>query len=222
MTLSHGAPPDLAGPGNDRPLTYNDAETVYLASLTATRELYAELRDRDLNATTAALLREHGEFGPASLGHQLVAASEPLSAAEYLEHMAIGEVLARYYRHPSMLDHAVTAGASWEQIGAARGTSTDQARRDYREWAEGQHNLLTWTEGRIGMSDAGYAKAIARASDPETYPGGIGDPVGIGIRAGGRILCAHADHDGRGMHWKPPGQAWTATAEQNAETEAGQ
>jgi len=43
-----------------------------------------------------------------------VAASEPLSAAEHLEHMAIGEVLARYYRHPSMLDHAVKAGASWD------------------------------------------------------------------------------------------------------------
>ena len=37
MTLSHGAPPDLAGPGNDRPLTYNDAQTVYQTSLTAAR-----------------------------------------------------------------------------------------------------------------------------------------------------------------------------------------
>ena len=142
--------------------------------------------------------------------------------AEHLEHMAIGEVLARYYRHPSMLDRAVKAGASWEQIGAARGTSTDQARQDYCEWVEGQHNLLTWTEGRIGMSDAGYAKAIARASDPETYPGGIGDPAGIGIQTRGRILCAHADQDGQGMHWKLPGQARTATAERNAETKAGQ
>ena len=222
MTMPHDDPHDLADPADDRPLTYNDAETVYRTSLTAARDRYAELSDRDLNGRTAALLRERGEFDPASLGHQLVAASGPLSAAEYLEHMAIGEVLARYYLHPSMLDHVVKAGASWEQIGAACGTSTGQARRDYREWAEGQHNLLTWTEGRIGMSDAEYAQAIARACGPETCPGGIGDPVGIGIRAGGRILCAHADHDGRGMHWKPPGQAWTATAEQNAETEAGQ
>ena len=205
-----------------RPLTYDDAGSVYQTSLTAARDRYAELSDRDLNARTAALLRERGEFDPANLGHQLVAASGPLSAAEHLEHMAIGEVLARYYRHPSMLDHAVTAGASWEQIGAARGTSTDQARRDYREWAEGQHNLLTWTEGRIGMSDAEYAMAIARAADPETYPGGIGDPDGIGIQIRGRILCAHADQDGQGMHWKLPGQACTATAEPNAETEAGQ
>jgi hypothetical protein len=76
--------------------------------------------------------------------------------------MAIGEVLARYYRHPAMLDHAARAGASWEQIGAARGTSAEQARQDYREWADGQHPLLTWTEGRIGMSDVEHAAALAR------------------------------------------------------------
>ena len=222
MTMPHDDPHDLADPADDRPLTYNDAETVYRTSLTAARDRSAELSDRDLSARAAALLRERGEFGPASLGHQLVAASGPLSAAEYLEHMAIGEVLARYYLHPSMLDHVVKAGASWEQIGAARGTSTGQARRDYREWAEGQHNLLTWTEGRIGMSDADYAKAIARASGPETCPGGIGDPAGIGIQARGQIMCAHAGQDGQGMHWKLPGQACTATAEPNAETQAGQ
>jgi hypothetical protein len=56
--------------------------------------------------------------------------------------MAIGEVLARYYRHPSMVDQAVKAGGGWEQIGAARGTSAEQARQDYREWADGQHNLV--------------------------------------------------------------------------------
>jgi hypothetical protein len=164
MTMPHGGPQDLAGLADDRPLTYNDAETVYQTSLTAARDRYAELSDRDLNARTAALLRERGQFDPANLGHQLVAASRPLSAAEHLEHIAIGEVLARYYRHPSMLDHAVKAGASWYQIGAARGTSTDQARRDYREWVEGQHNLLTWTEGRIGMNDAEYRHGLGLAS----------------------------------------------------------
>jgi hypothetical protein len=98
----------------------------------------------------------------------------------------------------------VKAGASWEQIGAARGTSTDRARRDYRERVEGQHNLLTWTEGRIGMSDAEYAKAIARFR-PQTYPGEIGDPASIGIQARSRIPCAHAGQDGQGMHRKLPG-----------------
>jgi hypothetical protein len=97
-----------------------------------------------------------------------------------------------------MLERAVKAGASWEQIAAARGISTGRARRDYREWAEGQHSLLTWTEGRTGVSDAEYAQAIARASDPQTRPGGIGDSAGICIHARGRILCAHTDQDGRG------------------------
>jgi hypothetical protein len=156
----------------ERPLTCNDAETVYQASLAAAREQYAELADRDLCAGVAASLRERGEFDPANLGHRLVAEREPLSMTERLEHMAIGEVLARYYRHPSMLDHAAKAGASWEQIGAARGTSAGQARADYREWAAGQHRLLAWTEGQIGMSDADYAEAIARAAGPQTCPGG--------------------------------------------------
>jgi hypothetical protein len=31
------------------------------------------------------------------------------------------------------------------------------------------------------------AVPMARASDPEAYPGGIGDPVNIGIQSGGRI-----------------------------------
>jgi hypothetical protein len=161
MTMPHGDPQDLAGLADDRPLTCNDAGTVYQTILTAARDRYAELSDRDLSARTAALLRERGEFD-GQPGSPAGGSQGPLSAAEHLERIAIGVALARYYRHPSVLDHAVKAGASWEQIGAARGTSTDQARRDYREWVEGQHNLLTWTEGRIGMSDAEYAQAIAR------------------------------------------------------------
>ena len=53
--------------------------------------------------------------------------------SEHLELLANGEALARYYRHPSILHHAVKAGASWEQIGAARGGRAEQARQDYRE-----------------------------------------------------------------------------------------
>ena len=93
---------------------------------------------------------------------------------ERLELLANGEVLARYYRHPAMLDRAVEAGATWEQIGAACGTSADQARQYYREWAEGQHNLWTgkWggEPGRSGLDDAGYAAAIARAAEGQLEP----------------------------------------------------
>ena len=48
MTMPHDDPHDLADPADDRPLTYNDAETVYRTSLTAARDRYAELSDRDL------------------------------------------------------------------------------------------------------------------------------------------------------------------------------
>jgi hypothetical protein len=75
---------------------------------------------------------------------------EPLKPAEHLELIATGEVLARRFRHQTMLDHAVKAGATWEQIGAARGTSAEPARADYREWATGQHHMWAATGGVDG------------------------------------------------------------------------
>jgi hypothetical protein len=69
MTMPDGGPQDLADPADDRPLTCNDAESAYQSSLHAARERYAELSGRDLCASTAARLRERGEFDPANLGH---------------------------------------------------------------------------------------------------------------------------------------------------------
>ena len=63
------------------------------------------------------------------------------------------------------MDHALKAGASWEQVAAAVGGSEGRARRDYREWAEGQHHLWTVYEGKFGMDDAEYAAAIARTEE---------------------------------------------------------
>jgi hypothetical protein len=154
-------------PADSRPLIYHDAQSADQFSHTAARDRYGELSDRDLCTRAVTLLRERGEFDPQNPGHQTVAAREPLSAADHLEHMALGEILARYYRHPAMLDNAAKAGASWEQIGAARGTSAQQARQDYREWADGQHSLLGYGDGRFGMSDADYAAALARSAGPE-------------------------------------------------------
>ena len=80
--------------------------------------------------------------------------------------IALGERIARYYAHPSQVDAAVKAGASWAQIAAARGTDEPAARRQYREWAAGQHKYA-------GMGDEEYAAAIARASAGEDgTPGG--------------------------------------------------
>jgi hypothetical protein len=168
MTIQHHP---QERPADSRPLTYDDAQSAYQSSLHAARDRYAELSDRGLCARSVALLRERGEFSPQNPGHQSLAQREPMSAADHLEHMALGEVLARYYRHPSMLDLAAKAGASWEQIGAARGTSAEQARQDYRAWADGQHSLLSYGDGRFGMSDADYAASLARASRPEPASG---------------------------------------------------
>ena len=45
----------------------------------------------------------------------------PLTAAEHLEMLALGEVIACYYRHPSQVHHTVMASATWEQTAAATG-----------------------------------------------------------------------------------------------------
>ena len=175
---------------------------------------YRELTDRGLYARSRAALEASGEYDPAKHGTRT---PEPLTMSEHLELLANGEVLARYYRHPANLVRAIEARASWEQIGAARGTSADQARQDYREWAEGQHNLWTGAyggePGRYGLDDAGYAEAIARASEPE--PG-----AAAAYAATHRILCAHADDDGQGAHWLAPGEKCTRAAAAAAEGEA--
>ena len=81
-----------------------------------------------------------------------------------------------------------------------------------RHDAPGRHVTGTPSHAVLVAADTPY-----RVS----YPGGIGDPASIGIRSGGKILCAHADQDGRGMHWKLPGETCTA-AEQSTGPEAGQ
>ena len=146
-----------------QPLTYDAAARLYEGGrITAAEKRYYALTGRALSEHSAWMLRHRGEFDPDNPGHQLLAEAEPLSVADRLELMATGEVLARYYRHPSMLDRTVNAGASWEQIGAARGTSADQARQDYREWAEGQHRLWQAT-CQWGLDDIAYTEGMARA-----------------------------------------------------------
>jgi hypothetical protein len=45
--------------------------------------------------------------------------------------LAVGEVIARHYRHPPQVHHTVTAGATWEQTAAA--TGGDPRRRYLRD-----------------------------------------------------------------------------------------
>ena len=144
-----------------RPVTYNDAQSAYRGTADA-RERHDELTNRDLSARSLATLKARGTYDPAKHGD---ADPAPLTLDEHLEVIAAGEVLARYYRHPSQVDHAVKAGASWEQIAQAAGGSPEQVRQEYREWADGQHRLWAHYEGKLGMSDAAYDEAL-RAAGP--------------------------------------------------------
>lgn len=146
-----------------RPTTYDEASSSRRGrEVLDARARFGELTDRHLSARSRAILEARGEYTPekaAALQHP-----EPLTVSEHLELLANGEVMARYYRHPSQVDHAARAGATWDQIAAARGQSPQAARREYRAWAEGQHKYA-------GMDDATYTAAVERAAEYEAEAG---------------------------------------------------
>jgi len=133
------------------PSTYHEASDGNLPDQIAR---YHELSDRDLMAGSIATLKARGTYVPNE--HVNEERFPPLTVAEHLEMLALGEVIARYYRHPAQVDKAVRAGATWQQIAGATGTTEEAARAAYREWAEGQHKYA-------GMGDAEYVAAIERA-----------------------------------------------------------
>jgi hypothetical protein len=137
--------------------------------ITKARERFDELTSRDLMTRSLATLKARGTYDPAR--HPDPGQYQPLTVAEHLEVLAYGEVLARYYRHPAYVDQAVKSGASWPQIAEAVGSDEAQARQQYREWADGQHDLYVHYEGKLGMNDAEHAAAINRASEPSAAPG---------------------------------------------------
>jgi hypothetical protein len=140
------------------PQTYNEASGGSIVDQT---DRHRELADRDLMARSIATLKARGTYKPNK--HVNEAKFPPLTVAEHLEMLALGERIARYYRHPSQVDKALKAGATWQQVADATGTTPEAARAAYREWAEGQHTYA-------GMGDAEYAAAI-EAADTGT-PGG--------------------------------------------------
>jgi hypothetical protein len=145
-----------------RPVTYHETERAYRGTLSAVRKRFEELTLRDLMVGALAKLQARGEYDPQQ--HPAADDYQPLTSAERLEVLALGQVLADYYRHPAHVHDAVKAGASWEQVAAALDCSEDQARRDYCTWAEGQHQLWVTYEGRFGLDDAEYAAAMAQAA----------------------------------------------------------
>ena len=135
------------------PQTYHEASGGNLPDQIAR---YHELSERDLMAGSIATLKTRGTYKPNE--HVNEDRFPPLAVAEHLEMLALGEVIARYYQHPSQVHAAVKAGATWDQIAAATGTTAEATRIAYREWAEGQHKYA-------GMDDAEYTAAVKAASE---------------------------------------------------------
>jgi hypothetical protein len=165
-------------------MTYDAASGMPLADVL---DRYQALNDRDSMARAIATLKARG-VKPAdpALNPEGV---PPLTTAGHLELLALGEALARYYRHPVQVHHAVLAGASWQQVAAATGGDPEQARRAYRAWAEGQHRLRQdFPGGTIGLGDDEYAAAVKAA-------GGSPEPEGDGVRAqmpGSSVVVTYA------------------------------
>jgi hypothetical protein len=134
------------------PVTYDEASG---GNIVDQIDRYRELADHDVMARAIATLKARGTYQPDR--HVNEDRFPPLTVAEHLEMLALGERIARYYRHPSQVDHAVRAGATWQQIADATGTTAQAARAAYREWAEGQHKYA-------GMGDAEYAAALELAA----------------------------------------------------------
>ena len=146
--------------------TYDEASRMPLTDVV---NRYQALNDRDTMARSIATLKARGKWNKdRSLNPDDY---PPLTVAEHLEMLALGEALARYYRHPAQVHGAVLAGATWAQIAAATGGDPDHARQAYQEWAEGQHRLRQdYPGGTIGLGDDEYAAAI-KASDPTRTSG---------------------------------------------------
>ena len=216
MTIPHHRPqerPAEAGesgvgearePGARRsgPVTYDDAARRYGPGALAARERYDELSMRDHLARSRARLRGSGEYDAARHG---TGDTEPLTAAEHLELIATGEYLARAYKPSSETDNALQAGTSWAQVADALGSDEAAARVAYRAWADGQHDMLTQAEGRLGMSHTEYAEAMQRVVHG-AEPDGEFERAAAGP---GAILCAHADRNGEGAHWLEAGETCT-------------
>jgi hypothetical protein len=158
---------DPSQSGGEGTITYWLAQGGY-QGIIAARERYDELTSRDHTSRAIATLKARGTYDPAK--HPDASKYQLLTTAEHLEVLATGEVLARHYRHPAHVDQAVKAGVSWSQVAEAVGSDETQARQQYREWADGQHNLWVYYQGKLGMNDAEYDAAIKRASEPPADP----------------------------------------------------
>src|SRR5260370_42660503 len=116
------------------PATFGEAWEMPFADVL---NRWQALENRDTMARSIATLQARGQWGgDRSLNPEDYPALTP---AEHLEVIALGEVIARRYRHPCQVHHAVLAGATWSQIAAAARSGPDEAPPAYPARAEGQH-----------------------------------------------------------------------------------
>jgi hypothetical protein len=94
----------------------------------------------------------------------------PLTSAEALELLALGEAIARKagYGRQLAVRAARAAGASWSQIGRALGTSKQSAWETHTRWIE-QQAEHHGRSGYVGLDEAEAAQAreVAGAPDEE-------------------------------------------------------
>jgi hypothetical protein len=119
-------------------------------------ERYEELWLRD------ALTADTAEEEPVPVG------AEPLSRAEALELLALGEVIARKaaYGRQLAVRTARASGASWSQLGQALGTSKQAAWETHTRWIE-QQERQHGQSGYEGLDETAAARARALAGAPD-------------------------------------------------------
>jgi hypothetical protein len=129
--------------------TPDELEQQHTLSTATTR--YDELRMRDALAAMTA-----------------DADNPPLSREEALELLALSEVVIRKagYGRQAMVRSARSSGASWNQIGAALGTSKQAAWEAHNRWIEEQarQHELTGFEG-LDPDEASNARGLAGRPD---------------------------------------------------------
>jgi hypothetical protein len=147
----------------DHPVTYDEASEMPFPDVLAR---YQALNDRDSMARAIATLQARGAWK----ADRSIRPEDypPLTADEHLELLVLGESLARYYRHPAQVHHAVIAGATWGQIAAATGRDAEQVRERYHQWAVGQRELREqFPDGTIGFSEDEYRAAVKAAEEAQ-------------------------------------------------------
>ena len=93
-------------------------------------------------------------------------AEPPLTQAESLELLALGEVIARKsgYGRQLTVRSARAAGASWAEIGSALGTTRQSAWEAHQRWIDAQ-SAQRGQVGQIGFDEDDTAAARALAGD---------------------------------------------------------